>query len=302
MEAQRRAMSALSRRDAVLGLASGALAVAGLSAPSFAQEPAGDVEPVKFKSQDVELAGDIYFPAGGAPKLGVVFVHGSGPEKRDAGLARGLAAAGIATLTYDKRGVGESAGAYEANDNVGWDNLHLLAEDAAAAVDALAGRRRLAGAPVGLFGFSQAGWIIPIAAAGDRRVKFMALWSGPVCRVSDQLEYQVATPAQAEASQQIGGGAPELIRRYAAAIRQSGKDVDPVTSLATLAIPGLWVFGGRDGNVPVDLCIAELSKLIAAGHSSFEYQLYPEGGHVNMGPSAADAFRFTVDWMRRKAG
>lgn len=40
-----------------------------------------------------------------------------------------------------------------------------------------------------------------------------------------------------------------------------GKDTDPMEYLAQLNIPGLWIFGAKDGSVPVDLSIDNLSTL-----------------------------------------
>jgi hypothetical protein len=54
------------------------------------------------------------------------------------GFAKWLAGQGVAALTYDKRGVGKSGGAYAGpevgTNNVGPANLKLLVGDAAAAV------------------------------------------------------------------------------------------------------------------------------------------------------------------------
>jgi alpha-beta hydrolase superfamily lysophospholipase len=69
---------------------------------------------VRFKSHGIELAGSIVLPPGEI-NAAVVHVHGSGAQKRNRDLARHFARAGIVALVYDKRGVGESGGAYEQN-------------------------------------------------------------------------------------------------------------------------------------------------------------------------------------------
>lgn len=70
------------------------------------------ITPTHFTSGGVELAGLIYEPNTGSSWPGVVFVHGSGDSSRSDGAfyADQFARAGIATLIYDKRGVGESGG------------------------------------------------------------------------------------------------------------------------------------------------------------------------------------------------
>lgn len=76
---------------------------------------------------------------------------------------RCFAADGFAVLTYDKRGVGESGGVYEAHYNTSPENLSLLAGDASAALEWLLDRRERRGRKSGFWGISQAGWIIPLA-------------------------------------------------------------------------------------------------------------------------------------------
>jgi pimeloyl-ACP methyl ester carboxylesterase len=91
------------------------------------------------------------------------------------------------------------------------------------------------------------------------------------------------------------------VRQYVAQIRADGTDVDPRVWLRELDIPGLWVNGGKDRVIPVELSINELDALIAEGRPYYEHRLYPEGGHVEMGPSAEDVYRFTREWMRDRA-
>ena len=159
---------------------------------------------------------------------------------------------------------------------------------------------------IGLFGISQAGWIIPIAAVKDRRVAFLVLWSGPVCRVSDELEHSIAsagTMAAEEAARAQEGSAPQqvkLIRGYIAQIRAEGTDVDPQPSLRQLAIPGLWLFGGTDVQIPTELSARQLAALIAEGRSNFEQRTLPEAAHAMHG-AGVEAYRITLDWMRARA-
>ena len=114
------------------------------------------VENLQFASRGETLRGSLALPDG-AIRAGIVFVHGAGKQTRDLDMARRFAAQGIAALVYDKRGVGESGGEYEADRNVSEQNLALLAEDARAALRRLATHRELAGRPVGYAGFSQGG-------------------------------------------------------------------------------------------------------------------------------------------------
>jgi uncharacterized protein len=87
------------------------------------------------------LAATLLVPDGRGPMPVVVFIAGSGPTDRDgnspllpgknngtAMLADGLAAKGIASLRYDKRGIGESAKAMVSEAALRFDTY---ADDAA---------------------------------------------------------------------------------------------------------------------------------------------------------------------------
>ena len=124
------------------------------------------MEPVKFKSAGIILAGTIFKPTPSHASL--VLVHGSGQEKRMITMAKLLAGQGITVLTYDKRGVGESGGIYAGpevgTNNIDSANLNLLALDASEASKTLLAHLPGKHGTVGLMGFSQAGWVIPMAA------------------------------------------------------------------------------------------------------------------------------------------
>lgn len=124
-------------------------------------------EPVSFEAEDgTRLAGTAYIPANASGRLpAAVIVHGSGEQDRNgyasiiAMLADALAARGRIVLTYDKRGVGESAGDWT---RAGFD---MLGGDAVAAMRHLAEREDVDPARIGLAGSSQAGWVAAAAIA-----------------------------------------------------------------------------------------------------------------------------------------
>jgi len=228
-------------------------------------------------------------------RAAVVFIHGSGKQTRNLELAQRFADAGIAALVYDKRGAGQSGGEYEGQQSVSEQNISLLADDAVAALDALAKQPGMQGVPLGLAGISQAGWIAPLAAVRSHgAVKFLLLWSGPVCKVSEEDIYSIYTRdadariapsySQALSSRQERYVWPDFL----------GVDTDPSTSLAQLAIPGLWIFSDNDASIPVDLSIGRLQVLRAAG-KRYDYVLFSGLGHNNMEGSFATA----VEWVRR---
>jgi pimeloyl-ACP methyl ester carboxylesterase len=263
------------------------------SAASLAAPPGSEV--VSFESHGAKLAGTIVWPAGEI-RAAVVFVHGSGKQTRSLHWGERFARDGIAALVYDKRGVGQSGGEYEDRLNVGEKNLLLLADDAAAAVKTLSTHSRLQGKPIGLAGISQAGWIAPLAAKRSSLVRFLVMWSGPVCKVSEEDIYSKYTVTE------DGATAPP----YAEAVRARktpyrwpdwlGRDTDSSEDLAGLSIPGLWIFSDNDRSIPVDLSIDRLKVLRLTG-KRFDYVTFSGLGHNNMDGT----FFVATEWIRAKA-
>lgn len=252
------------------------------------------IEDVRFTSNNVQLSGSIFFPKDKEIFAAVVFVHGSGKQTRNLFWAEEFAEKGIAALVYDKRGVGESGGSYESERSVGEKNIGLLADDTVAALTVLSKHRALTGVPLGLAGISQAGWIIPLAAEKSTIPKFMVLWSGPVCKVSEEDIFSKYTadmdgkeiPSYDEAinSRKEKYRWPDFL----------GKDSDPRDSLAKLHIPGLWIYGTEDGSVPVNLSIKRLESLRKSGHE-YDYVVFSGLGHNNI----AETFATATDWIIR---
>jgi uncharacterized protein len=250
-------------------------------------------EEVRFESHGAMLSGSILFPARDI-RAAVVFVHGSGKQERSLHWAEKFAREGVVALVYDKRGVGKSGGDYEQNQNVSEMNLSLLADDALAGVKVLSTHPKLAGVRIGLAGISQAGWIAPLAAQRSPQVQFLVLWSGPVCKVSEEDIYSKFT------TDEDGDYAPT----YAEALRSRttpyiwpdflGKDTDSSENLAKLQIPGFWIFSDNDRSIPVDLSLDHLKRLRKAGHR-YDYVLFSGLGHNNMD----HAFTVATDWIKR---
>jgi len=253
-----------------------------------------EIEDVEFPSHSVQLSGSIVFPKNDAIHSAVVFVHGSGEQTRSLYWAKKFAEAGVVALVYDKRGVGKSGGEYEGNQSVSEKNIDLLADDAAAALKHLREHPRAKGLPTGLTGISQAGWIVPLAAEKSKIADFLVLWSGPVCKVSEEDIYSKHTADNDTDRVPSFGDVLRARKRTYIWPAFLGKDTDPSESLAKLDIPGIWIFGEKDGSVPVDLSIHRLNILIDKGHD-YEYVLFSKLGHNNMSESFATA----ADWIKR---
>ncbi len=253
-------------------------------------------EDVTFESEGVILAGTIYSPS--HPQSAVVIVHGSDQVPRMAKFAKQLAQENILAFTYDKRGVGESGGVYAGpevgTNNISVENLNLLAKDASAAIDAI--HERNIDIPLGLIGASQAGWIIPKVANSNPRVQFMVLMSSPTITTLEQLRFQFYTNGdtnfwekhtEAEAREHVFND----LDKY------DFVDTDPKDVLKELSLPGLWIFGEKDIQIPVRLCIEYLDEYKANG-KPFEYELFPLLGHNT---NKAEPINISVNWIKQKS-
>lgn len=221
---------------------------------------------VWWESEGSVLAGTLYLPLEPGPHPAIVFHFGSTKWTRALYGGTGIPlwiARGIAVLSYDKRGVGDSEGTC-----CPWqdpDYFPLLANDLVTAVRMIRSHPHIDSARVGLFGFSQGGWIVPTAAAAaPGEIAFTIIGSGPAVPLSEELLYSSLTgDAQCKPT---GLPADEIERQLEAAI-PSG--FDPAPYLEQMQAPGLWVYGSLDTSIPVDRSIANLQRIAAAFDKDF---------------------------------
>jgi len=253
-------------------------------------------ENVTFDSEGVKLVGTIYSP--NHPQSAVVIVHGSDQVPRMKKFAELLAENDILVLTYDKRGVGESGGIYAGpevgTNNISVENLNLLAKDASSAVKVIHNKRK--DLPIGLIGASQAGWIIPIVANENPLVKFMVLLSCPTITTLEQLRFQFYTNGRTDFwDNHTEKDAREHIKNDPD--KYQFEATDPKEILKTLSIPGLWIFGEKDIQIPVKMCIEHLNDL-KLENKPFEYVLFPSLGHNT---NKTEPINISVNWIKQKS-
>lgn len=267
----------------------------------FSQSADFTIQDVKFESQGITLAGSILMPKNAI--AAVVIVHGSDPVKREMEFAKRLANEGIAVLTYDKRGVGESGGVYVGpsvgTNNIDTGNLNLLSHDASAAVNTFRTYLKDKKIPIGLVGFSQAGWIIPIAADKNPQIEFMVLFSCPTITTLEQLRFQFYTNGNNTFwENHTESDARERIKNDPN--RYQFTATDPKIYLNNLLIPGLWIFGEKDIQIPVKLCMEQLNTLKAQGNP-FEYTLFSKLGHNTASDNDREPVDISIQWIKQKA-
>jgi len=273
-------------------------------------------EDVRFDGHGARLAGTLFRPVSAGRHPAIILVHGSGAETRDYMLpfARFLVRRGIAVLGYDKRGVGGSSGDWKTA------SLDDLAGDVVAASTYLKTRRDIDPAQIGLLGVSQAGWIMPLAAAQAKELAFLISISGAAVSPAEttidqtqneltasgmkpqmvtditglmQLQYQYARTGQGwdeyvAAREKLAarmGPPPDNFpgtpdHPYWQTIRR-WYFYDPVPTIRQLRLPLLALFGELDNNI-----VAEKNKraweeaLRAGGHPDYTLIVLPRGNHL----------------------
>jgi uncharacterized protein len=224
---------------------------------------------VAFRGQGVRIVGKVTSPATPGRHPALAIVHGSEAADRDGSdlLVNFYSALGYVVLSYDKRGVGDSTGFYVERATAA--NLDNLAGDAVGALRVLGARRNVDPSRLGLVGGSQAGWIIPRAAAKSPLVRFAVITSGPAVSVGEQEAYAGLTAQGALAPPPTDGA----IRQGLEGIAPSG--FDPRPDLERLSIPTLWLYGREDKTIYAPQSIEVLESL----PSKPTVRIFPAAGH-----------------------
>ena len=237
-------------------------------------------ETITFQNGDVTLAGTLDLPAGEGPFPAIVTIHGSPPLTRNdiynLYVSHFFVQHGFAVLRYDKRGAGESTGAYpEVGTETSEVNLNILADDALAGVKFLRNHNLINPSMIGVSGFSQGGWIAPLAASKSADVAFAIALSGPTCTVGQEIYYSDLVEDDKGKEEGISlKEASDMARDYT-----GPHGFDPLPSLRKLDTPSLWLFGDKDSSIPIPLSIEILDSLIADQGKDYSYIVYPNMNH-----------------------
>ena len=148
-------------------------------------------EVIRFDSHQFKVVGDLHIPDPGKRQPVVIWVHGDGPARRSYSgrpnrIMRSFLDTGFACFYYDKPGYGESTGEFSRGK--------LFEERAAILVDAvqvLKNHPAVEPERIGLWGISQAGYVMPLAVTATEDIAFMIAISCPAMDSIDQSAYLV---------------------------------------------------------------------------------------------------------------
>ncbi|WP_214405000.1 alpha/beta hydrolase family protein [Pseudonocardia lacus] len=212
-------------------------------------------------------------PRPGAPAL--VLVHGAGPGPRDKyrDEAEAFAAAGVATLAYEKRTVGYS---------LTQRSYPQLADDAVAAAGVLRAQPGIDPDAVGLWGFSEGGWVAPLAASRDPRTAFLVLVGANGVQ---PLRQQTWADAQKLHHAGVRGS---LVDAASAGVYRLINDMgmfaeayyDPMPVLNGLRLPVLGLWGAKDRlTPPLESVAAYRTGLDRAGNAHYTLRTFADAEH-----------------------
>jgi pimeloyl-ACP methyl ester carboxylesterase len=153
-------------------------------------------EEIRFQSGGATLVGTLVKPNGPGRFPAIVFTHGSGNQTRTEDFYRSraylYARHGIAALIYDRRGKGAST---SGGEDI---SFPVLADDALAGVRVLKLRADINPRQIGVSGYSQGGWVSPLAAIRSRDVAFVIVGSAPGITPDEQNTFAVENELRAK--------------------------------------------------------------------------------------------------------
>jgi pimeloyl-ACP methyl ester carboxylesterase len=272
-------------------------------------------EKITFQSDQFHLVGELRLPKEGDKHPLVIMVHGDGPAYRTYffKLKECFLRAGYATLMWDKPGYGQSKGEFSKN--------HLREERANILVDAIDRMKthpRIDAEHMGVWGISQAGYVIPMALLKTNDISFMIMVGCPgengihqtAYLIRRQLQFEGVSEEEARQAeshfaqlfyaqtfdQYIEHAKPlydNPVQREMGFVSALWNETNwkphspedegffnPMDIIEKITIPVLVFFGEKDTQVdPIQGVSAYKKALTEAGNENFRVELIPNADH-----------------------
>lgn len=250
--------------------------------PSMAQpghaQPSSRSEQVSFSREGLSFPTLVTSPGTPGRHPAVVLISGSGASDANNMLpeAQAFARAGIVALTYRKR-------------TEGYSKFHRdytqLADDALAGLALLRNRPDVDPARIGVFGFSEGGWVAPLAATRSAEVRFLITVGANGLTPAQQETWAIANRARRHGLQ---GSLNHFLRTAMRQVTEGGvfpePFYDPVPTLAKVTVPVLAVWGGYDVLTPPGESLEVYRDTFArTGHRHHTLKTFPDGQHRVLG-------------------
>jgi len=164
------------------------------------------VQELRFHSNNFFVVGDFRVPVSGEVHPAIIMVHGSGSATRHGAvdfepLIEIFLRNGFAVLSWDVPGTGESTGEFTSGYRL-TERANIVSD----AVKILVENTSVMSSSIGLWGISQAGWVMPLALDKTDDIAFMIVVSGGGEDSIEQFAYQVAQVVA------CGGGSTEQVK------------------------------------------------------------------------------------------
>ena len=275
-----------------------------------------NVEEFVFSSGPFKLVGELRSPLGHQPHPLIIMVHGDGPASRRyfASIKNCFLNAGYATLMWDKPGSGDSRGSFT-SEKLRAERAQILLS----AIEECKRDPRIESHSIGVWGISQAGYVVPMALTQTDYISFMILVGVAGENGIEQTAYFVsqqircegftadqAAEAEALAASVCGARSYEeyvqhgeiLLSKYPivkdldfmagilprdrwqAADIQGEAYFNPIQIIEQTTIPTLVFLGEKDKNVnPIQATAAYKIALKKAGNPDYAVHLIPGTDH-----------------------
>lgn len=291
------------------------IAIPDIQTRTSNEVPSHDIEKFAFESRHFNVVGELRIPSRDGKHPLVIMVHGDGPAYRTYFfvLKKCFLRAGYATLMWDKPGFGQSKGKFSPQ--------HLINERAEILLNAIGNIKnhpRINSDHIGVWGISQAGYVIPMVFPKTDDIAFMIMVGCPgengiyqtAYLIRRQLEFEDVSEEEARQAennfvqlylaesfdQYIKHAKPlydNPVQRRLGFVSALWDETNwkphspeeetffnPIDIIEKILIPVLAFFGEKDTQVdPIQGVDAYKKALIKAGNKNFRIELIPNADH-----------------------